>query len=110
MLPRPLLRLLILLLGLLYLGGVCELDRDEARQNFAKECHDALLTVAAVDPPAAVATTPTRPGARQRPEPGQRAVWPGVRVGAGAGAGWPPAPAVPPPLWRRWLRCAVLQV
>ena len=110
-LPRPLLRrLLTLLLGLFYLGSVCELDREEARQNFANECHEGVLPTAVgeVAPVVAARSRPRR--VTSRSERKQRAVWPGIVVEQGARRGWPPAPATPPPPLWHWLRCVVIQV
>lgn len=109
-LPHPLLRrLLTLLLGLLYLGGACELDREETRRNFANECHEGVLPTAAgeVAPVVAVRSRPRR--AAGGPGPGRRNVWPDLAIEQ-ARRGWPPAPAEPPPPLRRWLRCVVIQV
>ena len=48
MAPRPLFRLLLLLLGSFYLGSVCELDAAECRQNYAKETHEYVATCSSV--------------------------------------------------------------
>ena len=45
---RHLSRLLDLLLGIFCLGGACELDAKECKQNYGKESHDYVLA-AAVD-------------------------------------------------------------
>ena len=93
------------------MGGVCELDREEARQNFANECHEGVLPTAAGEETAPVVVARSRPHrAAGRSGPGQRAVWPGLTLVQGARRGWPPAPAELPPPLRRWLRCAVIQV
>ncbi|MEJ7660180.1 MAG: hypothetical protein WKG07_11435 [Hymenobacter sp.] len=49
---RLLFRSFAFLLGLLYLGGVCELDAAEARQNFAHESHEYVTAASTVDVPA----------------------------------------------------------
>ena len=36
-------RLLALLLGIFYLGGACELDAKECKQNYGKDSHDYVL-------------------------------------------------------------------
>ena len=108
MAPRPLFRLLLLLLGSFYLGSVCELDAAECRQNYAKETHEYVVARPGVDvsapatqfddAPAALAESwsglPPRPSFRGLP--GSPASWPWV--------------ANPPPMRRLYLRHAVLQV
>ena len=109
MLPlRLLFRSLTFLLGLLYLGGVCELDADEARQHYAHESHDYLAAPTTVDVPAPASQSAAPAGAvvvGLAPAPcpafvgrrGKRNAWP-----------WEALP--PPPLRQLYLRCAVLQV
>ncbi len=53
MLPlRLLFRSFAFLLGLLYLGSVCELDATKARQNFAHESHEYVTAAPTVEVPA----------------------------------------------------------
>lgn len=104
---RPWLRLLLLMLGGFYLGGVCELNAEECRQNFAKECHEYVVARAGVEVPAAEAQ-PATPVA-MRAVPRWRATPPATYAPAPAERAWPPAES-PPPRRRRWLWCAVLQV
>ena len=104
---RALLRLLTLLLGSFYLGSVCELDAEECRQNYAKECHAYVAAHPGVDVPAAagqLAIPTTVPAAPRWPAPGA-AFFPPTR----ADRAWPRAQS-PPPRPRRHLWCAVLQV
>lgn len=104
---RLLLRLLTLLLGSLYLGSVCELDAEECKQNFAKECHAYLAARPEVDVPAAAAqpAAPATVAAIRR----WRQVWALGYGAAPADRTWP-RPESPPPQSRRYLWCAVLQV
>ncbi len=55
---RLLFRLLILLLDSCYLGSVYELDAEQCRQNFAKECHTYVGARPEVDVPATQPATP----------------------------------------------------
>ena len=104
---RLLLRLLTLLLGSFYLGSVCELDTEECKQNYAKECHVHVAARPEVTVPAA-ATHPGTP-ATVLAAPRWRALWAAVFPAARAGRTWPRAES-PPPRQRRYLWCAVLQV
>ena len=104
---RLLLRLLTLLLGSFYLGSVCELDVEECKQNFAKECHAYVAARPEVDVPAA-ATQPATPAAVLA-APRCRALWAAVFPATRADWAWPRAES-PPPRPRRYLWCAVLQV
>ena len=106
---RFLLRSFTLLLGMLYLGGVCELDAAECRQNYAHESHEYVTAAPAVDVSAPAAQPDEVPavllvqwnGPMPRPTfwslPGSPASWP-----------WVANP--PPPVRRLYLRYAVLQV
>jgi len=104
-------RLLTLLLGMCYLGGVCELDEKEARQNYGKENHDYLLAAKSGGPHTQV----------QAPQPdGPTPALPSLSAGrtsraVGLVAGWaahqtPAVPEGPPPRPRRYLRLSVLRV
>lgn len=109
MLPlRLLFRSFTFLLGLLYLGGVCELDQAEARQNFAHESHEYITAAPTVEVPAP-APQPDAPAVVliAGPIPAPCPAFTGQR---GKVSAWPWA-ANPPPLGRRlYLRYAVLQV
>ena len=103
---RLLLRLLTLLLGSFYLGSVCELDAEECKQNFAKECHAYVaarpeITIPATTQPAAPVAVPAAPR--------WRALWAVVFPATPADRAWHHAKS-PPPQQRRYLWCAVLQV
>jgi len=101
-----LLRLLVLLLGSFYLGSVCELDAEECRQNFAKECHAYVAARPEVTVP--VATQPAAPAAVPF-APRWRSLWAAVFPATPTGRAGPRAER-PPPRPRRYLWCAVLQV
>ena len=103
---RLLLRLLTLLLGSFYLGGVCELDTEECKQNYAKECHAYVAARPEVTVP--VAAQPAAP-AVVLAAPRWRALWAVVFPATPADRAWPRAKS-PPPQQRRYLWCAVLQV
>ena len=104
---RLLLRLLTLLLGSFYLGSVCELDTEECKQNYAKECHAYVAARPEVTVPAAV-EQPATPAAVLA-APRWRALWAAVFPATPAGRAWPRVES-PPPQQRRYLWCAVLQV
>ena len=105
---RVLLRFFTLLLGSFYLGGVCELDAAEARQNFAHESHEYVTAATTVEVPAP-APQPDAPAvvivAVPGPVPCPAFVGQRGRVSA-----WPWVPNPPPPVRRLYLRYAVLQV
>ena len=109
MAPRPLFRLLLVLLGSIYLGSVCELDAAECRQNYAKESHEHVAACSDVDvsaPAAQPDEVPARlPGQWVAPAPR-----PAFRSLAGSPASWPRVANPPPPVRRLYLRYAVLQV
>ena len=109
MTSRFLFRLLLVLLSSCYLGGVCELDAAECRQNYAKETHEHVVVHPGVDVPAPAAQPDDAPATLPGPwtKPAARSVfW----SRAAAPASWPWVANPPPPLRRRYLRCAVLQV
>ena len=103
---RLLLRFLTLLLGSLYLGSVCELDTEECKQNYAKECHAYVAARSEVTVPAT--PQPATPAAVLA-APRWRALWAAVFPATPADRAWPRAES-PPPQHRRYLWCAVLQV
>ena len=109
MAPRPLFRLLLLLLGSVYLGSVCELDAAECRQNYAKETHEYVVARSGVEVSAPAAQPDAGPAARliHWVAPGLRPAFRGL---AGALAVWPWVANPPPPQRRLYLRYAVLQV
>ena len=109
MAPRPLFRLLLLLLGSFYLGGVCELDAAECRQNYAKETHEYLVARAGVDVSAPAAQPDEAPAALpvHWVEPVPRLTF---RSLPGSPASWSWVANPPPPVRRLYLRYAVLQV
>ena len=109
MASRPLLRLLLLLLGSFYLGSVCELDAAECRQNYAQETHEHVVARAGVDVSAPAAQPDEVPDAlsAQWVAPTSR---PAFRPFAGSPASWPWVANPPPPVRRLYLRYAVLQV
>ena len=109
MAPRPLFRLLLLLLGSFYLGSVCELDAAECRQNYAKETHEHVAARPGVDLSAPAAQPDEVPAAMPTPwhEPVPR---PTAWGRPGPPAAWPRAAKPPPPVRRLYLRYAVLQV
>ncbi len=102
-------RLLTLLLGMCYLGGVCELDAKECKQNYAKESHDYLLAADAHDGTIHVAPQPAAPDALLWPVPAWQTLWAVVFAMEAANN---PAPSRegPPPRPRLYLRHSVLQV
>ena len=104
---RLLLRLLTLLLGSFYLGSVCELDAEECKQNYAKECHAYVAARPEVNVPAAAGqpATPAAGPAALR----WRARWAAAFPATPADRAWPRVES-PPPRPRRYLWCAVLQV
>ncbi len=109
MLPlRLLFRSFAFLLGLLYLGGVCELDAAEARQNFAHESHEYVTAALTVEVPAP-APRPDAPAAVTVAGlgPAPCPVFAGQR---GRVSAWPWVANPPPPVRRLYLRYAVLQV
>ena len=105
--------MLTLLLGICYLGGVCELDAEECKRNYAKESHDYVLAADAYDACDAdlhLSPLPDAPALALLPAPAWRALWAAVVTGSGSeGETWP-VPAAPPPRPRLYLRYAVLQV
>ncbi len=103
---RVLLRLLTLLLGSFYLGSVCELDTEECKQNYAKECHAYVAARPEVDVPAA-AQPATQAAVVAAPR--WRVLWAALFPAPRADRAWPRAES-PPPQQRRYLWCAVLQV
>lgn len=109
MVSRSLLRLLLLLLGSFYLGGVCELDAAECRQNYAQETHEHVVARAGVDVSAPAAQPDEVPDAlpARWVAPTSR---PAFRPFAGSPASWPWVANPPPPVRRLYLRYAVLQV
>ena len=109
MVPRPLFRLLLVLLGSIYLGSVCELDAAECRQNYAKESHEHVAAYSDVDV-SAPASQPDEVPARlpeQWVAPAPRLAF---RSLTGSPASWPRVTNPPPPVRRLYLRYAVLQV
>ena len=109
MLPlRLLFRSFTFLLGLLYLGGVCELDAAEARQNFAHESHEYVTAASIVEVPAP-APQPDAPAAIiiAGPSPTPYLVCAG-QYGRVRSWAWVANPL--PPMRRLYLRYAVLQV
>ena len=104
---RILLRLLTLLLGSFYLGSVCELDTEECKQNYAKECHAYVAARPEVNVPAAAAQPATPAAVLAAPR--WRIMWAAVFPATPADRAWPRAES-PPPQQRRYLWCAVLQV
>lgn len=107
MLPlRLLFRSFTFLLGLLYLGGVCELDAAEARQNFAHESHEYVTAASNVEFPAP-APQPDAPAVIivAGPSPVPYPVCAGQR---GRVRNWPWV--APPSIRRLYLLYAVLQV
>ncbi|WP_035560084.1 hypothetical protein [Hymenobacter sp. IS2118] len=110
MLPlRLLFRSFAFLLGLLYLGGVCELDAAECRQNYAQETHEHVVARTSVDVSAPAAQPDEVPDAlpARWVAPTSR---PAFRPFAGSPASWPWVANPPPPVRRLYLRYAVLQV
>ena len=107
--PRFLFRLMLLLLGSCHLGGVCELDAAECQQNYAKECHEYVVARPGVEVPTPAAQPDSAPAGRPKQWTGP-AIWPAFRGRAAATAPWPWAANPPPPMRRRYLRNAVLQV
>ena len=109
MVPRPLFRLLLVLLGSFFLGSVRELAAAECRQNYAKESHEHVAAYSDVDvsaPAAQPDEVPVRlPGQWVAPAPR-----PAFRSLAGSPASWPRVANPPPPVRRLYLRYAVLQV
>lgn len=109
MAPRLLLRLLLLLLGSFYLGGVCELDAAERRHNYTQETHEHVVARQGVDvsAPAAQADDVLAglPMLWNTPKP-RPSFW-GL---PGSPASWPWVANPPPPVRRLYLRYAVLQV
>lgn len=109
MVSRPLLRLLLLLLGSFYLGSVCELDAAECRQHYAQESHEHLVARPGVE----VAAPTTQPDdvpaglLMQGNGPTPRSAFRGL---PGSPASWPWVANPPPPVRRLYLRYAVLQV
>ncbi|GAA3962265.1 hypothetical protein [Hymenobacter antarcticus] len=100
MLPlRLLFRSFALLLGLLYLGGVCELDAAEARQHYAHESHDYITTAPTAEVPAPI-PQPDAPAVVLVAGPGPAR--PPVRLSSGNAAGSAPGPGWP----TRRRRCA----
>ncbi|RSK38329.1 hypothetical protein [Hymenobacter perfusus] len=100
---------MLLLLGSFYLGGVCELDAAECRQNYAQETHEHVVARAGVDVSAPTAQPDEVPDAllAQWVAPTSR---PAFRPFAGSPASWPWVANPPPPVRRLYLRYAVLQV
>ena len=109
MLPlRLLFRSFTLLLGLLYLGGVCELDAAESRQNFAHESHEYITAAPTVEIPAP-APQPDAPAVVIVAGLGS-APCPAFAGQHGQVSAWPWVANPPPPVRRLYLRYAVLQV
>ena len=109
MLPlRLLFRSFTFLLGLLYLGGVCELDAAEARQNFAHESHEYVMAAPTIEV-SAPAPQPAAPAVviLAGPNPAPCPVFAGQH---GRVSAWPWVANPPPPMRRLYLRYAVLQV
>lgn len=100
-------RLLTLLLGLCYLGGVCELDAKECQRNYGKENHDYVLAAKGADlhAPAPQPDAPALP-----PVPAWWTMRAVVRAAAWVARQTPAVPEGPPPRPRRYLRLAVLRV
>ena len=109
MLPlRLLFRSFAFLLGLLYLGGVCELDAAEARQNFAHESHEYVTVASTVE----VSARAPQPDALAAiivagPSPVPCPVCAGQH---GRVSAWSWVANPPPPMRRLYLRYTVLQV
>ena len=109
MAPRPLFRLLLLLLGSFYLSSVCELDATECRQNYAQESHEHVMARSGVEVSAQAAQPNSVPA-------GLMVKWTGLpsrpafRGLPGSPASWPWVANPPPPVRRLYLRYAVLQV
>jgi len=102
-------RLLTLLLGLCYLGGVCELDAQECKRNYGNESHDYVLAAKSADLHAP-APQPDGPAPALPPAPMWRTLRAVVQVAGWAARQTPAVPEGPPPRPRRYLRLAVLQV
>ena len=102
-------RLLTLLLGIFYLGGVCELDAKECKQNYGKESHEYVLSVKSTDLHAP-APQPDGPVTILLPVPVWQTVRAIERAAEWAACQTPPVPEGPPPRPRRYLRLAVLRV
>lgn len=104
-------RLLTLLLGLCYLGGVCELDEKECKQNYGKESHDYLLAAKSGNPHTqAKAPQPDGPTPALPPVSAKWTPWAIVLVAGWAARQTPAVPEGPPPRPRRYLRLSVLRV
>jgi hypothetical protein len=103
---RPLLRLLILLLGIFYLDTVCQTDAEDARAYYARGIIEYVATPASV----ALMASATRPAARVRSPHQPAADQLAARWQQQLTARATPYPLAPPALRRRWLRCGVLQV
>ena len=106
---RFLFRSFTLLLGMLYLSGVCELDAQECRQNYANESHEYVTTAPVVDVSAPAAQPDEVPDAlpAQWVAPIPRLAF---RPFAGSPASWAWVANPPPPVRRLYLRYAVLQI
>ena len=109
MAPRPLFRLLLLLLGSFYLGSVCELDAAECRQHYAQESHEHVLARPGVEVSTPAAQPDEVPALLVGPgiDPAPRSRFCGL---PGSPASWPWVANPPPPVRRLYLRYAVLQV
>ena len=90
---RLMLRLLTLLLGSFYLGSVCELDTEECKQNYAKECHAYVAARPEVTCRPRLPNPPPRPPCRP-PRAGGRCGPPCSRPPPPSGPG--PAPKARP--------------
>ena len=84
---RLLLRILTLLLGSFYFGSVCELDTEECKQNYTKECHASVATRPEVTVPAAA----TQPAAQAAvlAAPRWRPLWAVIFPTTPADRAWP---------------------
>ena len=109
MAARPLLRFLLFLLGIFYLGSVCELDAAECRQNYAQETHEHIVSQTGVELSTPVTQPDEAPAALpvHWVEPVPRLTF---RSQPDSPASWPWVANPPPPVRRLYLRYAVLQV
>ncbi len=103
---RPFLRLLTLLLGIFYLNTVCQTDAEDARAYYAR----GITEYVAAPAPVALVAPAARPAARVRCPHRLAADQLAARWQQRLTTRATPCPLPPPALWRRWLRCGVLQV